>query len=662
MRLHLKAALPAVALILFVGCSGSGAAKSSGETGAASLSKLSETASFPVPAQFASAVRDSTRTLSGVPGPSYWQQEADYRLTARLFPDESRLEGDGIIVYRNNAPHRLFSLHLELTLNLHAPGAIRNDVVPVTSGVQLDAVSVNGVSLEDGGVSGGRFVVSGTQLVIVPPEPIPAGGDVEIGLSWSLEVPERGAGRRMGYIPGELFLMAYWYPVMSVFDDVTGWHTDTFRGDGEFYRGFGDYDVTIEAPAGWLISATGTHRNPDDVLQPQIVERLQRAKTSDATVSIVGPEDLNDVTVSNGDDVLRWHFTADDAIDFVWSATRRSLWDAGRAEVGDRDGDGETEYALVHALYRETAPQWAKAVEFGQHALTYFSELTGYPYPWPHMTSVEGSPIISGGMEYPMMTLISDYTGLDEGRFYGIIAHEFAHMWVPMLVATNERRHGWIDEGLTTFAENLAKSAWDPESQHRIPDLHEYVFTARRSIESRIMRWSDFHYPSGAYYTALYAKPATVLVALREVLGEAVFLEAYRSFISTWAYRHPYPQDLFATFERVSGRDLGWFWRSWYYGTEQLDQGIASVHERDGVVRVEVENIGAVPMPVILAVEFESGRVIERRFPAVERWMAGEERAVFSLPAEERVIRVEIDPEMLFPDVERSNNRWVPAD
>lgn len=192
---------------------------------------------------------------------------------------------------------------------------------------------------------------------------------------------------------------------------------------------------------------------------------------------------------------------------------------------------------------------------------------------------------------------------------------------------------------------------------HNLSDQETYLELARLSGEGEILRWSDFHYTSAAYSIASYSKPASVLVALRGVLGEETFLEAYRSFLGSWAFKHPSPWDLFHTFESVSGRDLSWFWRTWYYETWTLDHAVASVESSEGGTRIVVEDRGWAPMPVHLAITREDGTVV-RREVSVERWLAGETRAVVEIPGGSPVVRVEIDPERHFPDLDRENNVW----
>ncbi|HEX7069268.1 MAG TPA: M1 family peptidase, partial [Rhodothermales bacterium] len=384
------------AVVLLIGCGGTAPALRS--AGAGSPNALARFLDRPVSPRHLDAVSDSTRSTTGAPGPRYWTQFTDYTLRARLFPDEKRLQGTGQIVYHNRSPHHLFSIHLELSLNLHAPGVVRNEAVEVGRAMRLTRVAIDGVELTKDATTGPRYAVNGTSLVVIPGRPIASGSETTLGLEWSVDLPAHGAGGRMGHDRDELFFLAYWYPTVSVYDDVDGWFTDPFRGSAEFYHGFGNYDVTIEAPQEWVVHATGSLLNGEEILSPEIVQRLRRAGESDQPVRILD-EDAFDggATLADSGETVAWRFRAEQVPDFSFSATRHSLWDAARAPVGDVNGDGATDYTLMHAVYRTNAPLWQQVVGFGQHALRFLSDYTGLPYPWPHMTAVEGTPIETGG-------------------------------------------------------------------------------------------------------------------------------------------------------------------------------------------------------------------------------------------------------------------------
>ena len=612
-----------------------------------------------VPNAFYDAYANNTRTFSGKPGSNYWQQYANYEMEVALNPEDKMISGNSTITYYNNSPDTLQQLFLELSQNAHKQGVVRNEPAEISGGINLTNVMVEGDTLDIIRRYGERgYVVDGTIMAILPPQSLMPGDSVSMNIEWNLEVPQEGAGGRMGYSRDNLFYIAYWYPQMRVYDDVIGWFTDPFRINAEFYHGFADYDVKITAPDQWVVASTGELVNGSEVLTPSIYEKLNEAYSSDEVTNVVSEDDFGNITKTNEDSTVTWHFKADKIRDFAFSVTKESVWDATRAPVGDLDGNGATDYAKINSFYRTDAPLWKDAAKFSQDAVSFLSEYTGLDYPWPHMTAVEGGDIIGGGMEFPMMTLIGSYKGRAAQSLYAVIAHEIAHMWVPMQISTNERRYSWIDEGTTTFSENLAKLNYYPDGpDFELQDFQSYLQIAGTDFEGEVMRWSDFHYNSVAYGRASYSKPASLLVTLRELLGKDVFEEAYQTFLSEWQYKHPYPWDLFNIFEDVSGKDLDWFWRSWYYETWTLDHAVTDVTKTDDGTRIIIQDLGLATMPAYVEITLEDGSILNRTIE-VETWLQGATAAILEIKESSEVQKVEIDPDYQFPDANRSNNVW----
>jgi hypothetical protein len=568
------------------------------------------------------------------------------------------VDGTAQLTYHNRSPDTLAVVFLHLHQNLHAPGAMRNEPQEVTGGVTLRRVAAAGRTLSaiEGQAPG--YQVDGTRMAVRLARPLLPRDSVRLEVDWGFRVPQAGAGR-MGYDADNLFFIAYWFPQMAVYDDVVGWQTDPYLGNAEFYLGYGSYDVAITAPEGWVLLATGELRNEADVLPAPVMERLRRARQSDQVVTVLSSADFGPgrATRRGTNGRLTWQFRADSVRDFSWSATRQSQWDVARTPVGDRTGDGRTEHAQINSLWRASAPLWREVARYSQHSIAFLSRYTGVPYPYPHMTAVEGENIIGGGMEFPMMTLMGSYTQRGDTALYAVTAHELAHMWIPMIVGSDEKRYAWMDEGTTTFNENQAKRDFFPGAQNfDLEDQISYLRAAQANVEGEMMRWTDYHYPGPAGTVASYTKPATALVALRAILGEETFNRGLRTFMQSWSYRHPYPWDMWNTFERVSGRDLDWFWRSWYYESWTLDHAVANVTTGPGGSTITIEDRGMLPMPARLLITRADGSS-ERREVPVERWLSGARTATVTVPG--TVTRVEIDPELVFPDINRTNNVWT---
>ena len=618
------------------------------------------------PPAFTRAVGRGTRTRTGQPGPRYWQQYARYQLSASLDTATRALVGSGNIRYYNRSPDALKRVALHLYQNLYAPAAQRNRVVAVTNGVHIARLAANGArlaALPTTDTTNVGYRVDGTIAWLNLPTPLAAGDSIELHVQWSFVVPPLAASPRMGG-DGEVFHLAYWYPQVAVYDDVSGWQTDQYMGTGEFYMGYADYDVSLRLPAGWLVVATGDLVNPAEVLSPAVRGRLDRLRSSRGAVDsgivhIVADAERGPgrATVPGGTDrTLNWRFAANRVRDFAWTASSHYVWDAARVSVGDANGDGAGDFALVHALYRPQFTLWRETARYARHSIDFLSRFL-WPYPYPHMTVVEGLAV-GGGMEFPMTTFITG-SPRDSVALQGVTIHEIAHMWFPMMVGSDEKRNMWQDEGLTSFNDWNGSVEFFPGMSPEELMGTTYHRTARAGTELEVMRHGDHYMRDAARTVAAYDKPMVALHALRGLLGEELFMRAYREYGRRWMNRHPQPHDLFNTFNDITGRDLSWFWRTWFYETWTLDHAIARVARSGDRLLVTVEDRGLAPMPVRLVITRTDGTTERAEIP-VEVWLAGASSAVHPVERAATVAKIEIDPERVFPDLDRSNQVWTP--
>ncbi|HUR95308.1 MAG TPA: M1 family metallopeptidase [Gemmatimonadales bacterium] len=602
------------------------------------------------------AVNRGTRSRTGTPGPRYWQQWSDYKLTAELNPISKRITGTSTVTYWNRSPDTLRTVYVQLLHNLFAPGSRHNTGVPwAVEGVELGRVAAQGTDLTAIGGEAAGYTVDGTIMRLRLPKPLAPGGNADLAFAWKLRVPPDGAPR--GGQDGETYFISYWYPQMAVYDDVNGWQIDQYLGNAEFYMGYGNYDVSLTVPAGWLVTATGTLQNPDDVLSPQTRARLDSARGATGIVRVVTENDREPgrSTTAGTDGKLTWRFRAENVRDVSWAASQRYLWDATNAAVGDANGDGRPDSSMVQAFYRpeQRINHWDQSARYGRHSIEYFSKYL-WPYPYPHMTAVDG-PTSCGGMEFPMMTCIGGQW--DTLGMYEVTNHEIGHMWFPMIVGSDEKRFAWMDEGLTQFDQSQAMAdffkGFDDEARNRKP----YLDQAAAGAEVELMHHGDRYPNYQAYGVAAYYKPATAMVALRGVLGRDLFHKAFQEYGRRWQFKHPTPYDFFATFDDVSGQDLSWFWRTWFFETWRLDQAIDSVATVGDSLEVALENRGRAPMPVHLVVTRTDGRADSLNVP-VDVWLGGAKQTTVRVAKEPAVRSIEIDPGQEFPDVDRENQRW----
>jgi len=651
--------LPAVIALASLGCGIVPRLRSNTPPPPAAPPPPSRPVPYPVPESnaFARAVARGTRTRTGEPGANYWQQYARYRINAELVPSSSQLTGRETVWYINHSPDTLPELYLFVDQNLFAPKSPRNTWTPVTGGLELFRVAVGGLALAKGD-TGATYWVEGTVMHIGLPRRLLPRDSVELDLSWAFQVPPDGAPREG--TTGDVFMVAYWYPRLAVYDDVNGWQIDPYLGTAEFYMGYADYEVNLNVPQGWLVGATGELTNPTEVLSRQTQNRLTEARRGAGVVHVVREQDrgtgATKATNTGFDGVLTWKFRARNVRDFDWGASSKFLWDATTAVVGDRDADGRPDTTTINTFYRPDARRWSwdRSAYYEQSAVEFLSTYL-WPYPWPQMTALEG-PTACSGMEYPMLTCIGGPR--DTLSLFSVQIHETGHMWFPMQVGSDERRFAWQDEGLTRFNQAQGMQWYFKGYNREAASRDAYIAFAKTDGEVPLMRHGD-QYPFGtpAYSIATYEKMATNLMSLRALLGDTAFLSIYRTYGQRWQFKHPTQYDFFNTFNSLAGKPLGWFWRTWWYETWTLDQAVASVTPNGQTVMITIEDRGLAPMPVRLAVT--RGDKVERIDIPVDVWLKGAKQYTLSLPAIPAVTAVEIDPENVFPDVDRSNNRWV---
>ena len=602
---------------------------------------------------FARAVAAGTRTRTGRPGEKYWQQYARYRLEATLDPAAKRVTGRGTVVYLNRSPDTLTSLTFNFYQDLFAPGAPRSDEVNPTRGFELSRLVAQGETLFPAAPGAQPAVRRGATLAVVRlPHALAPGDSGVLEFEWAFDVTEQGP--RMGQ-DGEVYVIAYWYPQLAVYDDVNGWVQYPHMSQSEFYMGYADYDVAITVPEGWLVGATGTLVDAAEVLPRAARDRLALARRTADVVHVVTAADraAGQATARGAAGKLTWRYRATGVRDFMFATSDKYVWDATRAVTGDWTGDGKPDTAAINTLYRPERTPWVQGARYTRFAIEFLSRYL-WPYPYPHMTAVDGIRSC-GGMEYPMMTCIG--AGRDTMSLFGVTLHETAHMWFPMMVGSNEQAHAWQDEGLTSY--NTAQGS--REFYHRPDDASlfgGYLFLARTGGEVELMRHGE-QYPanSPAYGVASYGKMASILRMLRGLLGEETFNRAYREYGRRWINKHPTPYDMWNTFNDVSGRDLWWFWRTWFYETWTLDQAIAAVTPAGTALEIVIEDRGLAPMPARVAVTRADGTV-ERLEVPVEVWLAGATRDTLRVVNGATVTKVEIDPEQSFADVDRTNQIW----
>ena len=584
-------------------------------------------------------------------------------IRASLDTVAQRVSGEERITYTNNSPDTLRYLWLQLDQNLFnsaSRGArlfdqnSRFGTRGAEGGVTLTRVAegptpaAKARSARPGGEL--EYLVNGTLMKVDLARPLPPRGRQVLDIAWSF--PFGPNSNRMGIelIDGSyVYEVAQWYPRLAVYDDVRGWNTEQYLGQGEFYLEYGSFDVSLSVPANMLVAATGTLQNPAQVLTATQRARLARARASDSTVVIRGKDEIADPASRplSRSGRLTWRFTADSVRDFAWAAARHFVWDAARANGGK---------TLAMSFYPPSAePIWNQSTQYVRFAVENYS--SWYRYPYPVAINVNG---IEGGMEYPMIVFCHNRT--DPQALFSVTDHEIGHTWFPMIVGSNERLYAWMDEGFNTFMNHYNWDKKYPGTYNRRADPGLYISFALSGKEEPIMTPADRI--RGSLSTTAYTKPGLGLVLLRDhLIGPERFDPAFREYIRRWAYKHPTPADFFRSIEDGVGEDLSWFWRSWFYTTETLDQAVDSVTVSDSAGMgslIYLRSAGQMPMPVELDLAMDDGSTQHLSLP-VEVWYGGNRYTVL-VPGPKKVVGATIDGAKIYPDVRRENNAWsVPA-
>src|SRR5213082_1787363 len=605
------------------------------------------------------------RAGSGVPGPRYWQQRADYTIRASLDTATHTIAGAETIRYANNSPDTLHYLWLQLDQNIYkasSRGAFLNPTDARFAGRGFEGgYTIEYVrAVRRAGQAAGRIPLAtqlnGTMMRAELDRPLPPGGRAELELAYRFEVPEHGSDRmsRERFPGGWLYEIAQWYPQLAVYDDVRGWNTEQYLGQGEFYLEYGDFDVALTVPRSFVVAATGTLLNPLEVLTAPQRARLAQALRSDTTVAVIAKTEVGQTFTrpAGPGPTLTWHYSAKNVRDVAWAAAPNFIWDAsGYAGV------------LIQSLYPpEANAGWSRSTEYARHSIKHYSE-KWFRYPYPTAINVAG-PV--GGMEYPMIVFCGQ--GAGDRFLFGVTTHELGHQWFPMLVGSNERLYAWMDEGFNSFMNIYSGLAFYHDSVPvggppvgRSPAAGWARFAATGRDQPPILA-ADRVTPA-LLGSVEYAKPAAGLYLLRHQLLDDTtrFDAAFREYIRRWAYKHPTPADFFRSMEDALGEDFSWFWRGWFYRTDVVDLALDSVRVRQDstgpITRIFLASPGALPMPVDMRITLGNGSAETVRLP-VEVWWHGN-HYVYERKFAADVVKVEIDPGQNFPDVRRENNVWT---
>ncbi|PHZ84790.1 M1 family metallopeptidase [Paremcibacter congregatus] len=556
------------------------------------------------------------RTASGMPGPGYWQQQVDYKIDVQLDENKRDIAGSVRISYHNKSPDTLEYIWLELGQNRFRDDALgeqSSDFAGLnwggypsdeTAATQTKPGKINlktlrrqqfmddhqlGYRIQTVTTASGTklpYTIVGTLMRIDLPKALKPGSSFRFSVSWSFSIFEANAvGGRSGYETfskdehsggNDIFLIAQWFPRLVAYSDYEGWHNKEFIRRGEFTLEFGNYDVSITVPADHVVSATGELQNAGDVLTRIQRTRLKQARTATKPIFIVTPQEALENEKAGTRKRKTWRFKAKGVRDFAWASSRKFIWNA----MGHQQASKDMPLVMVMCFYpKEGQALWTPfAAAAVAHTLEVYSRFT-FDYPYPVAQAVNGPNVVA--MEYPMIGFNSPrptkqddgtytYSRLVKRTLIGEIIHEVGHNYFPMIINSDERRWGWMDEGLNSFLQLMAEYEWNPDaSAYQWKRGEPGAITSYMTSPGQVPIMTNSN--SSRYYS-YYGKPAVALTILREtIMGRDLFDFAFKKFAAQWKFKRPTPADFFRVMEETSGVDLDWFWRGWFYSTDHVD-------------------------------------------------------------------------------------------
>jgi hypothetical protein len=597
-----------------------------------------------IPRDIQQAYKKGTRSMDGKPGKNYWQNKGRYDIRITATPPSRTVRGSETIVYFNNSNDTLRNPVIKLFLNIHKKGAPRDGGASpdyLTEGMQIDMLSAGGQPVK---WPDNPLVFTNRQLKL--PKPLPPHDSVQLKFEWHYDISFES--NREGLLDSTTFFLAYFYPRIAVFDDYAGWDRMTFTDGKEFYSDFNDYNLTVNVPKNYVVWATGDLQNPQTVLQADFLKKYQESLTSDSVIHVATKQDNTAKKVTTQNDMNSWVFTCTNTPDVALAFSDHYVWDASSVVV-----DKKTKRrASVQAAFLDEAADFHQMVDFGKHALDWFSNnLPGVPYPYSKSSIIQGF----ADMEYPMM--VNDNTTSDPVFSRFVAEHEIAHTYFPFYMGINETRYGFMDEGWATTlelfigradlgvekAENLFKqfrvNGWinDPSQEGDIP-----IITPSNILNGAGLGNNE------------YGKAALGYLAVKDLLGDDLFKKCLHEYMNRWNGKHPTPWDFFFSFNDAAGKNLNWFWQNWFFTTGYIDFSIEKVVKAKKGYTINLKNIGGFVAPVDVLIEYADGsKETLHQTPAL--WQANQKEAVINVETKKVIKTVGLDGG-IFMDADVRNN------
>ncbi|MXV16328.1 M1 family metallopeptidase [Hufsiella ginkgonis] len=594
---------------------------------------------LPIATNVEKAFKKNTRSWSGKPGASYWQNTADYSLKVKFNPETRELSGTALINYVNNSPDTLRQLVFKLYPNLYQKGAPRaSRIAPedINDGMKIEKLTVN-----DNVIS--RLRPQNTNMTVIIP-PLAGKKSAKISVTYSY-ILNKGSHNRTGQVDPGAFFIAYFFPRVAVYDDIDGWNMNPYRGSEEFYNDFCNFEAEITLPEKYAAWATGDLTNAAGVFTPAIVKRIAAAEKSDEVIDVIDSADLKSNQVTTAGEHT-WKFSAKNVTDFAFAISNHYLWKSKSLVVDPATG----RRTRVDAVFNPAHKDYYEVIGFADKTVQLMSyTFPKWPFPYAHETVFDGLD----QMEYPMM--VNDNPVQDRTDAITLTDHEIFHTMFPFYMGINETKYGWMDEGWATIGEWLISPMIDKSIVDEY-GMSAYSGSAGTEADLPIMTLTTQQVGAGSF-TNIYPKPAMGYLYVKDLLGDELFTRALHYYISQWNGKHPIPYDFFNCMNAGSGKNLDWFWKRWFFDSGVPNLGIASVKQAAGQCNVVVAAIGTKPVPVDLSVFYADGSS-EKFHRSIAVWETGSKAVTVSFKATKQVEKVVLGSTYV-PDTDKKNNMWT---
>lgn len=596
---------------------------------------------LPIEPVFQKTYQKGTRSVSGKPGKNYWQNSSKYDLKVDFNPTSRLLKGKVEVIYTNNSPDTLKEIWFKLYPNLYKKGTPRKSKISESDlgeGVKITSVLQNDLQL---GLD--HLQIDGTNMQIAI-QPLLPGKTIKFKFDYSYSV-NKGSHIRTGQVDEGSHFVAYFFPRIAVYDDVDGWNKYPYTGAEEFYNDFDQFTAQITVPGGYGVWATGDLKNPLDVFQKEIISRISNAEKNDAVVDVVTEQDLAGKKVTQSNAFNTFKFEAKNVTDFVFALSDHYLWKSTSLVV-----DPKTKRRTrVDAVFNPKHKDYYEVIDFARKTVESMSyKFPKWPFPYNHETIFDGLD----QMEYPMM--VNDNPVNNREDAITLTDHEIFHTMFPFYMGINETKYGWMDEGWATIGEWLIS----PMIDSTIVDEYGIQPTASSSgskDDTPIMTLTPDLKGSGSF-TNSYPKPGLAYLYVKDYLGEELFTKALHNYIKNWNGKHPMPYDFFNSINEGSGKNLNWFWKTWFFEGDVLDLGIKSAEKTANGYTITVENKGVKALPIDLTLTYSDGSK-ETNHSSIGVWEKGAKQVEIKINTTKKLNKVVMGSSHV-PDKVKSDNSF----